>query len=114
MSPENLSRRSILAGAASVPALALPTVASASTEPDPIFAAIEAHRRGHAEYVVLCNNDETDCDPAVDDAYQVSESAAMGLTAIRPTTVVGAAALLSYFADVNAKRAGPSLALARP
>jgi hypothetical protein len=42
MSPENLSRRAILAGAASVPALALPAVAaSASTDPDPIFAAIE-------------------------------------------------------------------------
>jgi hypothetical protein len=42
ISHENLSRRAILAGAASVPALALPAVgASASTDPDPIFAAIE-------------------------------------------------------------------------
>jgi hypothetical protein len=41
----NLSRRAILAGAASVPALALLTVASASTEPDPAIAAIDTHRK---------------------------------------------------------------------
>jgi len=57
MSHENLSRRAILAGAASVPALALPvTVAvaappapivntAAAIEPDPIIAAIAEHRR---------------------------------------------------------------------
>jgi hypothetical protein len=68
MLPENLSRRAILAGAAAVPALALPAVAYSSAESDPILAAIEAHRQGHAEYVMLCNSDETDSDPAVDDA----------------------------------------------
>lgn len=36
----DLSRRAIVAGAASVPALALPAVALTSTIPDPIFAAI--------------------------------------------------------------------------
>jgi hypothetical protein len=41
----NLSRRSLVASAATLPALALPAVAlPASSEPDPIFAAIEAHR----------------------------------------------------------------------
>jgi hypothetical protein len=40
------SRRAIVAGVASLPAIAaLPAVASnLSVEPDPIFAAIEAHR----------------------------------------------------------------------
>jgi hypothetical protein len=55
----NLSRRSIVASAAALPALAVPAVALASTEldrkaeldrifgsePDPIFAAIEAYER---------------------------------------------------------------------
>jgi hypothetical protein len=37
----DLSRRAIVAGAASAPALTLPVAAFASTEPDPIFAAIQ-------------------------------------------------------------------------
>jgi hypothetical protein len=44
MTSVNLSRRAIVAGAASVPAFALPAVALASTEPDPIFAAVAEHR----------------------------------------------------------------------
>ena len=43
----NLSRRSLVASAASLPALAVPAVAvavAASAEPDPIYAAIEEHR----------------------------------------------------------------------
>jgi hypothetical protein len=39
MSPENLRRRALVASAATLPALAVPPLAS--TEPDPIFAAIE-------------------------------------------------------------------------
>ncbi len=50
MSSENPSRRAIVAGASSVPALALPAVAVASTEPDPIFAAIERYRTAIAAH----------------------------------------------------------------
>jgi hypothetical protein len=41
----NLSRRSIVASAAALPALAVPAVALASVEPDPIYAAIEEYNR---------------------------------------------------------------------
>ena len=41
----NLSRRSLVTNAAALPALAVPAAALASTEPDPIFAVIEAHKR---------------------------------------------------------------------
>jgi hypothetical protein len=38
------SRRAILAGIATAPALATPTLALTSAYPDPVFAAIERHR----------------------------------------------------------------------
>jgi hypothetical protein len=44
----DLSRRAVVAGAASVPALALPAVAAAAGEPDPIFAAIERWKEASA------------------------------------------------------------------
>jgi hypothetical protein len=40
-STTSLSRRRLIAGAAALPATALPATAA---EPDPIFAVIEAHR----------------------------------------------------------------------
>jgi hypothetical protein len=39
-----LSRRSLVASTAALPALAVPAAVSAAIEPDPIYAAIEAHR----------------------------------------------------------------------
>jgi hypothetical protein len=45
-----LSRRSIVASAAALPALAVPAVVSAAVEPDPIFAAIEVHRKALAAW----------------------------------------------------------------
>jgi hypothetical protein len=46
---DKLNRRTILAGAAAVPALAMPAAGAASTfatafEPDPVFATVAAHR----------------------------------------------------------------------
>jgi hypothetical protein len=43
----NLSRRSLVSSAAALPALAVPAVALASVEPDPIYAAIEEYRHLH-------------------------------------------------------------------
>jgi hypothetical protein len=48
----NLSRRTLVASAAALPAIALPAVAISATEPDPIFAAIEAHKNIHDRFVV--------------------------------------------------------------
>ena len=51
-----LSRRTLVAAAATLPALAVPGAANAAAvaEPDPIFAAIEEYRKGEAEFVALC------------------------------------------------------------
>jgi hypothetical protein len=43
----NLNRRALVAGAATLPAIAIPALA---TQADPIFAAIEKHKVIHAEY----------------------------------------------------------------
>lgn len=47
---DSITRRSLISGAmALVPAAAIPAIAAATpTAPDPIFAAIEAHRRAYA------------------------------------------------------------------
>jgi hypothetical protein len=52
MSTTKLNRRAILAGAATVPAVAILPAAgvAATTGHDPIFAAIEDHRRAHLEW----------------------------------------------------------------
>jgi hypothetical protein len=44
MSRSTIDRRAVLAGAAAVPAAAIPVIALASGEPDPIFEAIQKHR----------------------------------------------------------------------
>jgi hypothetical protein len=46
----SLSRRSLVASAAALPALAVPAVAS--IEPDPIYAAIEAHKSVYARWSI--------------------------------------------------------------
>src|SRR5450759_4575557 len=46
------SRRAVLAGAAALPALSLPALAIPA-QVDPVFAAIEEHRRLNAEYSAL-------------------------------------------------------------
>ena len=55
-----LNRRSILAGAAAVPALAIPAAGAAPTpaanpEPDPVFAAVAAHREAFVKYMRTAN-----------------------------------------------------------
>ena len=44
------TRRAILAGATALPIAVLPTIAFAAGEPDPIFAAIKAHRVAEAAF----------------------------------------------------------------
>ena len=53
---DKLNRRTILAGAAAVPALAIPAAGAASTlatasEPDPVFATVAAHREAFVEHM---------------------------------------------------------------
>ena len=106
MSPENLSRRAILAGAASVPALALPaTVALAATAAiDPIYAAIAAHRTANFEFhddENLVDEDHPQYDKEMQGLSDAAEAAAVNLCDVQPTTIAGAIALLNYYAEVT-------------
>jgi hypothetical protein len=61
----SMPRRSIVASAAALPALAVPAVVSAAIEPDPIFAAIEVHRKALAAWSeTLKASDGVDGPPA--------------------------------------------------
>jgi hypothetical protein len=122
MSPTNLSRRVILPGAASVPALALPAAAAVAApttpppavavpllaEPDPIFAAIEKYRAAWAKFGAAIHDAS-----AYEEKYGVedhprlrklrSRANGAGVAASRagrmlclavPTTIAGAAAMV--------------------
>ena len=54
-----LSRRSLVTSAAALPALAVPAVAAAaSSEPDPIFAAIEKERALNTAFLARCHYED--------------------------------------------------------
>jgi hypothetical protein len=113
------SRRTVLAGIAAAPALAVPALALSSAEPDPIFAAIEAHDRAMKHYHSLesefpgrsnwtaiegCFLDPDDPQEVRDmvvnswKAYKAEDAAHLALLTTQPTTITGAAALLDYAA----------------
>lgn len=98
----SLSRRAVMAGAASLPALAIiPATAVAAAGVDPIFAAIERHRQIEAAYVAACNEHvEQAREPAREDRVvklcHRSSNALGELVAMTPTTVAGCAAVLRY------------------
>jgi hypothetical protein len=134
MSKSTLTRRALVASTAAMPAaaaLGLP-VAQAAAEPDPIFAAIEAHRQAEVEFGVRVgrrraleedlpqrqrksNNHhgeqtivETD-DPRwivaireEDEGSDLAEEAALAFVRTEPTTIAGVRAMLAYFAEVEA------------
>lgn len=99
------TRRAILAGAATLPALSVPAIAAAA---DPIFAAIERHRQAEAAFTAACH--------AMDNAPSLEGAEALVgarldravqeytvLTGMTPTTVAGCAALLRYIEAHEAK-----------
>jgi hypothetical protein len=98
------SRRAVLAGIATAPALAAPALAlGSSIEPDPIFAAIDRHKTavGVRTAAMLAENDAPNCpasaarnSEATDREFAVMDE----LFATRPTTVLGVAALLDHLA----------------
>lgn len=127
------SRRDLLAGVVTIlPAGALASLPAVAVEvPDPIFAAIEAHKAADKRFAAAVaqefrledelpqevrqswtavwgeSNIETD-DPrwieaikARDEASDTADQLAWGLVETPPTTVAGAAALLAYMAKVN-------------
>lgn len=103
-----ISRRSLVASAAALPTLAVPVIANAS-EPDPIFAAIEAHQRAYAARTAahqLAADDDVDLEDNESlRLMDIQDRAAFDLLEIQPTTVAGAAALLAYYAKVEGMKA---------
>jgi hypothetical protein len=97
--PDTASRRALLAGLASLPAITV-TAAAAGVAPDPIFAAIERHR---AALAALAPIDQL-AEPA---AYARAEAelfaAVEFMAATVPQSIAGAKALLDdTIADAEA------------
>jgi hypothetical protein len=107
----NLSRRSLVTSAAALPALAVPAVAIASIEPDPIFAAIEKERALNTAFLARCHYEDDLAEtgvklaPAPGEYSQTPEMVAVvnaGITArvelanTAPTTPSGLVAYLDY------------------
>ena len=95
-----MNRRAILAGAASA-AVAIP--AAAAPMPDPIFAAIEAHRAAWAALEKDCSRLSDESTPEAEaEFYRLNdavEEAAGILVETQPTTMAGAVALLRHVAE---------------
>jgi hypothetical protein len=67
---------------------------------DPIFAAIDAHRRTWANLIANVSElDEQGKQRAVDRLWRQVDKAAAALIEITPTSIAGASALLTYAAD---------------
>jgi hypothetical protein len=93
------SRRSVIVGAAALPALAMPAIASSAS--DPIFAAIERHRQIEAAYVAACNEPIVEAkeqarEDRANELCDKSGDALVELVAMTPTTLAGCAALRRY------------------
>jgi hypothetical protein len=82
-----MNRRTILAGAAALPAMSISAL-GANTEPDPIYAAIQRYRDTYGAHGKVL---EVAYDPVNAD-YEAREA----LLEIQPKTIAGAAALLRY------------------
>lgn len=103
-----LSRRALVSSAAALPALTVPAVVAASTEPDPIFAAIERHRQSIAPWLAaveyefgIDRNDPRHAEAermTAEKQGNLLETCA-DLIRIYPTTIAGVVALLRYFAQ---------------
>jgi hypothetical protein len=100
------SRRAVLAGAAALPALSLPALAIPA-QVDPVFAAIEEHRRlkiiSHAAFFAVPKGGDEGLtdeiakaeDYAGDRDVEASDQLAE-ILAMTPTTAAGCIAMLNY------------------
>ena len=98
-----LSRRSIVAGASALPALAIPAAAPIAL-PDPTFAVIETHRNALLSAFragkIICetpNDDRTKEGDLVEArAYALADEVTYKLSEVVPTTFAGVFALMEY------------------
>jgi hypothetical protein len=108
------SRRAILAGIATAPALAAPAMALSG--PDPIYAAIEAHRQADAKHGAACRalaaaheSEEQRLNEEEGAACHISAEAGRDLLLTVPATVAGALAALNYVEEHD--RAGNQIGM---
>jgi hypothetical protein len=107
------SRRAILAGAAVLPALAVPAFAAASIKDDPTFAAVDRARKGEEEFLALARSEDAaegggiKLDKAPDDhrtpemvaTVKEAIAARIALASTVPTTPAGLAALTTFIRE---------------
>jgi hypothetical protein len=91
-----MNRRALVAGAAILPAIAILAAAQCVLAPDPVFAAIEAHKMAHAAWLAAMEAADTvNEDP--DDAFGLNAAASeRAMLKTVPTTLAGVAALVSW------------------
>jgi len=101
--------------AAALPALAVPA-AAASVEPDPIFEAIERHRRAKAAWTAAYEALDTlphekvrEAGRACDDLSEVTHQELVALVRMTPTTIAGCAALLRHLEQHENEHDSPAL-----
>lgn len=118
-----LSRRSVIAGAAALPALGAPAIAATATA-DPVYAGIEAVKVAHAKDLATCSAEPVSSNgrpasgtPAYK-AWEAAHDAASGaavdamedLLAIVPTTAAGAIAMIDAFIQCEGPGFGDDMA----
>jgi hypothetical protein len=86
------TRRAVIAGAAALPALAVPAMAMPPAGADPIFAAIERHRKIEAAFAAS-GKASGNCSGELCDK---SSDAYVALVKMTPVTLAGCAALLRH------------------
>ena len=100
-----LSRRTVVAGAAAMPVIALPA-AAATLHPDPVYAAIAKHCKLRAGYALalrryaLCSSFAPEghaLAAAEGAAYEAEQAACLDVASTQPTTLAGVIALLGHF-----------------
>lgn len=107
----SLSRRAVVAGLAAAPVAALPAIASALPDVDPIFAVIDCHEAAEVNYCAACKltdevaarnerrvitaEDHAEFDAAARD----SDGALDAFLETAPTTVAGVRAFLRHCID---------------
>jgi hypothetical protein len=97
---QTTSRRTLLAGAAALPVLAVPAIAAALDKVDPVYEAIEQHCKARtAHYVKTPGETDDEAFERIDRTSGASEAALQNLLTTRPTTVAGCAAALRHVHD---------------
>ena len=107
------SRRAVLAGATALSALGVPEIAE-SAMPDPILAAIEAHKAAWHAYVDFIRAPAyanevrvpADLEEQAGELFDEVHGVAETMLDVRPTTVAGVLALLDYLFECGGEYEG--------